>query len=267
MVNCENILKNAGIEDHNFEARELIRFVTGLSPEYALLHGLSQMEEERLIELANKRATGYPLQYIIGEWEFMGLPFKVKENVLIPRADTETLVEEALKVFKKGDSILDLCCGSGCIGISIAKIAGCKVTALDLSQDAVDLTKENAALNGADITVLQGDLFKMPISGEFDGIVCNPPYLTKEDMENLQREVKHEPALALYGGDDGLDFYRFIINEYTKYLKKGGALIFETGCNQTEDTARLMEKYYADIRIIKDIGGNPRVVTGIKRGM
>ncbi len=267
MVNCENILRNAGIEDYSFEARELVRFVTGLSPEYALLHGISQKDEQRLTELAEKRASGYPLQYIIGEWEFMGLPFKVKENVLIPRADTETLVEEALKVFKKGDSILDLCCGCGCIGISLAKLKDCKVTALDLSQDAVSLTKENAALNGVDITVLQGDLFEMPVSGEFDGIVCNPPYLTKEDMENLQKEVKYEPALALYGGKDGLDFYRFIIKEYTSHIRESGMLFFETGFMQTEDTARLMENSYTDIRIIKDIGGNPRVVAGIKRGM
>ncbi len=267
MVNCEKILKDAGIADYNFEARELIRFVTGTSPESALVHGLTKKQDEKLSALAKKRASGYPLQYIIGEWEFMGLPFKVNEDVLIPRADTETLTEAALKVFKKGDSILDLCCGSGCIGISMAKYGGCKVTALDISKGAAKITAENAEMNGVEIKVICADLYDVPIEGEFDGILCNPPYLTAEDMLALQTEVTYEPKTALFGGVDGLDFYRFIIEKYTPHIKINGALFFETGCTQTEKTAKLMEKYYADIRIIKDIGGNPRVVTGIKRGM
>ena len=267
MVNCEKILKDAGIEDHYFEARELIRFVTGIPPESALLHGLTQSQEEKLCALAKRRASGYPLQYIIGEWEFMGLPFKVNEDVLIPRADTETLTEAALTFFGKGDSILDLCCGSGCIGVSMAKYGGCKVTALDISEGAVRITAENAKMNGVEIKTVCADLFEVPIEGQFDGILCNPPYLTAEDMRSLQTEVTYEPKTALFGGEDGLDFYRFIIEKYTLHIKVNGALFFETGCTQTDSVSELMEKYYAGIRIIKDTGGNPRVVTGIKRGM
>ncbi len=234
------LLKSAGIEDYAFEARLLSK-------------------EENALEKAKKRATGYPLQYILGEWEFYGLPFKVKEGVLIPRPDTEILVEQLLSLAKEGDRVLDLCTGSGCIAITAAK-HGLKTIAVELSREAFAIASENARLNGVEITLINDNAFGFEKRvGECDFIVSNPPYLTKAEMAELQREVTFEPRMALDGGEDGLMFYRYIEEKYYPVLKNGGYLLFEIGYKQADALCQMLEERYTDIRIVKDYGGNDRV--------
>lgn len=264
LLKVKAALEEAGVEDAYFEARQIFEYACGTPYETASLRGITAEQEILINGIVKKRQTRYPLQYIFGEWDFMGLRFKTREGVLIPRADTETLVEEALKVFGKGSSILDLCCGSGCIGISMAVLGGCRVTALDKSPDAVKLTKENAALHGADIRVIEADLFDNPLKEKFDGILCNPPYLTSEDMGNLQKEVGFEPQTALFGGEDGLTFYRHITESYAPLINAGGRMFFEIGCTQGKAVADMMKEKYKNVKVIKDPGGNDRVVTGQK---
>lgn len=241
----EALLKAAGIEDYAFEA------------------GLLAKEKEPY-EKAKKRATGYPLQYILGEWEFYGLSFKVKEGVLIPRADTEILVERLLSFAPKGAKVLDLCTGSGCIAITAAKY-GLNATAVELSESALDIAKENAVLNGVKVDFINADVFGFEKSAPmFDIIVSNPPYLTGSEMGKLQTEVKYEPAMALYGGEDGLKFYRYIEENYYPVLKNGGRILFEIGYRQADALCEMLKERYCDIRVIKDYGDNDRVVTAKK---
>ena len=195
--------------------------------------------EKMLGEMLARRLAGEPLQYILGEWELMGLPFRVDARALIPRQDTETLVEAALGLIKERGyrTVLDLCCGTGCIGISLAALSGAAVTLADISADALALARENAEKNGVCARVTETNLFSN-IKRSFDLIACNPPYLSDADMAALQREVRFEPALALYGGADGLDFYRRIRTEYAAHLNPGGALLLEVGFGQAAAVMR-----------------------------
>ncbi|MBQ7113552.1 MAG: peptide chain release factor N(5)-glutamine methyltransferase [Clostridia bacterium] len=214
--------------------------------------------KEKLLTMVERRLTGEPLQYILGEWEFMGLPFKVDSRALIPRQDTETLAEAAIELLKKRKRlrVLDLCCGTGCIGISLAVLAKAQVTLADISRDALKLAKENAALNGINAAFLETDLFSA-VEGEFDLIVSNPPYISAKDMASLQKEVRFEPALALFGGEDGLDLYRRIAGTYKPHLAPGGAILLEVGAGEAEDVKALLgEGAYA----IRDLCGIDRVV-------
>ena len=208
----------------------------------------------RLEELVSRRKSGEPLQYILGKWEFMGLPFYTRPCALIPRQDTETLCEEALAI--GGRTLLDLCCGTGCIGVSLAKLGGFEVTFGDISRDCIDLARENAALNGVAGSFVLTDMFGN-ISGSYDMICVNPPYIPTSDIALLQAEVKREPALALDGGADGLDFYRRISRDYAAHLNPGGALLMEVGAGQAEDVAAM----FPNAGRIKDICGIERVVT------
>lgn len=208
----------------------------------------------RLEELVSRRKSGEPLQYILGKWEFMGLPFYTRHCALIPRQDTETLCEEALSI--GGKTLLDLCCGTGCIGVSLAKLGGFEVTFGDISRDCIDLARENAALNGIAGRFVLTDMFGN-ISGSYDMICVNPPYIPTSDLALLQAEVKREPALALDGGADGLDFYRRISRDYAAHLNPGGALLMEVGAGQAEDVAAM----FPNARRIEDICGIERVVT------
>lgn len=208
----------------------------------------------RLEELVSRRKSGEPLQYILGKWEFMGLPFYTRPCALIPRQDTETLCEEALAI--GGKTLLDLCCGTGCIGVSLAKLGGFEVTFGDISRDCIDLARENAALNGVAGSFVLTDMFS-DISDSFDLICVNPPYIPTSDLALLQAEVKREPALALDGGADGLDFYRRISRDYAAHLNPGGALLMEVGAGQAEDVAAM----FPNARRIEDICGIERVVT------
>lgn len=207
----------------------------------------------RLEELVSRRKSGEPLQYILGKWEFMGLPFYTRHCALIPRQDTETLCEEALSI--GGKTLLDLCCGTGCIGVSLAKLGGFEVTFGDISPDCLGLARENAALNGVAGSFVLTDMFGN-ISGSYDMICVNPPYIPTSELASLQAEVKREPTLALDGGADGLDFYRRISRDYAAHLNPGGALLMEVGAGQAEDVAEMFPK----AEIIKDICGIKRVV-------
>jgi release factor glutamine methyltransferase len=206
-----------------------------------------------------RRESGEPLQYVEGFAYFYGRRFQVDSRVLIPRGDTETLCEEALKRLKTGMRVLDLCTGSGILAVTMAlERPEANVTGADISTDALTVAKENARLLGAQVAWVQGDLFEA-VSGAFDLIVCNPPYLTKADMECLQPEVAREPGLALYGGVDGLDFYRRIALQLPERLNPGGWALLEVGLGQAEAVAGMLAPL-GTVDIIKDLSGADRVV-------
>lgn len=201
-----------------------------------------------LDEIAGERLTGKPLWYILGTAEFYGYEIKVDGRVLIPRPETELLAENAVKSLEEGDKVLDLCTGSGCVAIAVCKQAaekklGVSVTASDISKDALELAEKNARENGADIKFIESDLFAS-VRGKFNLIVSNPPYVKSGELKELQKEVKdHEPALALDGGEDGLDFYRRIAAEAPKHLVKGGTLLLECGAGQAQEIVKLLGKF------------------------
>ena len=230
-------------------------------------------EIESFMVLIEKRATRIPLQQVLGSAEFMGYNFKVTEEVLIPRMDTEVLVVEALKVIGKKDHVLDLCTGSGIIGVSIAKECErnklpVKVTLSDLSDHAIALAKENMELNGIKLEVVQSDLFEKFKKKKFNVIVSNPPYIPKDVIPTLDVEVReHDPIMALDGGEDGLDFYRAITGEAVNHLKKKGYLLYEIGHDQGQDVSEiLMKAGFENVQVIKDLAGLDRVVCGIYTG-
>ncbi len=214
-------------------------------------------EDGWLWKAVARRLRGEPLQYILGEWEFMGLPFFVGPEALIPRQDTETLCEAALSWLKArpGASVLDLCCGSGCIGVSLAKLAGARVAFADVSPDALSLARRNAERNGVAGAFHESDLFAS-VPGVYDLIACNPPYLTAAELESCQKELTFEPALALYGGEDGLLFYRRLAADWEAHIWPGGLLLMEIGCTQGEAVKGL----FPGARVLKDICGLDRVV-------
>ena len=225
---------------------------------------LKVAQAKEIIKIADERLTGRPLWYIIGDADFYGYTIKVDERVLIPRPETEELASIVIGVAEEGQSVLDLCTGSGAIAIAVYKELEksnrpVKMTAVDISEDALALAKENAAANEAEITFVQSDLFKR-LRGRFDIIVSNPPYIPTKDIENLQREVKDfEPRLALDGGEDGLDIYRRIAQEAPKYLNRGGTLIMEVGEGEAEKIVKMFRgNSYA--MIIKDFNGVDRYV-------
>ena len=263
----EKILTMAGIADVKTDAWMLLEMAAKIDRNYYYMHMDDEITKEQLEEYEwalKKRAEHIPLQYIVGETEFMGLPFKVNSSVLIPRQDTETLVEEALKVAKPGMKVLDMCTGSGCIIISILyhgkELEG---YASDISRHAINVAKENAKLNQVAVSFETGDLFDH-IKGKYDMIVSNPPYIRTEEIAKLMPEVQNfEPYDALDGKEDGLFFYRKIVEQAGDYLNPGGHLLFEIGHDQGADVSKLMEQAgFKDVRVIKDLAGNDRVVTG-----
>ncbi len=258
-------LANAAGADAAFEARLLLAHVLGCEPGgLAALREreLSAEQAEVLLTLAARRCAREPLQYILGEWGFMGLSFAVRQDVLIPRPETEILCGLALDAARQRGfrTALDLCCGTGCVGIALHKLGGLTVTATDVSETCVALTRENAVRCGAQVDVRMGRWFA-PVDGVFDMIVCNPPYLTAGDMACLQPELKHEPALALFGGEDGLDAYRAIQSGYRAHLAENGLLLMEVGEGQAESVAAV----FGGGRIELDLNGISRVVIIEKR--
>ncbi len=221
---------------------------------------ISPAESKQIASIVEKRLTGRPLWYIIGDVDFCGCTIKVDERVLIPRPETEQLAEIAIKTVEEGDKVLDMCTGSGCLAIAIAK--GCagkniSVAAADVSDAAIMLAKENANLNSAVVHFVQTDLFDN-IRGRFNVIVCNPPYIKTAEIAELDREVKDfEPRIALDGGEDGLDFYRRLAREINRYVARGGMLILEVGEDQAAEVLRLFEKRDYAI-VIKDLEGKDR---------
>lgn len=253
-------LEKVAGEEAAQQAKLLIAAVLGVEPGALMVHTWAEVTNEQMEtigELLERRISGEPLQYILGEWSFMGLPFNTDERALIPRQDTELLCETAITLIKERNyrTCLDLCTGSGCVAISIAKLAGISVTATDLSAEALELAQENAELNEVKVAQIECDLFN-EIADKFDLITCNPPYLDKKDMEDLQQEIRFEPELALYGGEDGLDFYRRIACSYLPHLNPGGVLLLEIGSTQAGSVQHLFGE---KTRIISDICGNPRV--------
>ncbi len=257
-------LVDNNIDDGKIDAWYLFSFVFNIDrAKYFLNYNneISRLEYKKYMKLIKKRANHVPLQYIIGYTEFMGLKIKVDENVLIPRQDTEVLVEEVLKVCENKD-VLDMCTGSGCIIISLKKLANInKATGADISKEALKLAIENASINGVDVEFIESDLFAN-LEGKFDIIVSNPPYIPEADINGLSIEVKdYEPRLALDGKEDGLFFYKLIIKEVKKYLKPNGYVFFEIGYNQADDLVELFKAEGIDeVEIIQDLAGHDRIV-------
>lgn len=223
---------------------------------------------ERLDERLSRRVSGEPLQYILGDTGFMGLTFLCDRRALIPRQDTETLVEAALERMKGAarPRVLDLCCGTGAIGLSVAHYRrDARVTLTDVSADALALAEDNRrALNAENAVLRQGDLFEAVRGETFDMILTNPPYLTADDMAELQREVRREPALAIYGGADGLTFYRRIASKAALHLSEGGVILLEVGQGQAQDVCALFEPPMSCLRVHRDLNGIERVVEAVK---
>ena len=268
-------LAEEGIEEFSLDAWYLLEYVTGVSkamyfaePERAV----SEENADRYIDCIRRRAAHIPLQHITGEQEFMGYPFCVNEHVLIPRQDTEILVEEAIQVMRPKMKVLDMCSGSGCIVLSILKMCREKYYMTDLqgigadvSEEALKVARENGRRLGGPVTWIQSDLFaKIPEEEKYDVIVSNPPYIETAVIDTLQEEVRlHDPYIALDGKEDGLYFYRRIISEAGKYLKTQGKLMFEIGCDQAEAVEELMKNAgYEQITVKKGLAGLDREVSG-----
>lgn len=264
----EEFLFGADIADARTDAWLLLAWICRMDRSFYYLHMEDEFPAEQLSEYRNaleKRAEHVPLQYIVGETEFMGMRFKVNSNVLIPRQDTETLVAEALRVVKPGMRVLDLCTGSGCIIISILRsVMDVEGHAVDISKQALAVAKENARLNGVSVFFEQSNLFER-VKGTFHVIVSNPPYIRSAEIMELMPEVRDfEPLVALDGSEDGLAFYREITQKGRDYLTPGGQIFFEIGCEQGEAVTSLMEKAgFREIRTVRDLSGHDRVVTGM----
>ena len=251
----EQILIPAAGEEAGLEAGFMLEQVLGRRTS----RPVTAEDWMQLSAMVRRRLTGEPLQYILGEWAFMGLPMRVGPGALIPRPETELLCELALKEIKPGDMVLDLCCGTGCLGVALGKLGGAKVTFSDISGEALALARENARINGVEGVFLQGDLLEPVKADTFACILCNPPYLTETEMNFLQKELTFEPAQALYGGKDGLDFYRRIASDAGKYMEKGGSLFMEVGENEAQAVVKLF-KYCDYSMILKDDFGKDRYV-------
>ena len=259
------ILKKSDVYDPDYEAGEIVREVCGAHPLQVM--DVTPEQKQRAEEITSERIKGRPLQYIFGKWEFYGYEFFVGEGVLIPRPETELLVDIAVKNLNRDSIMLDLCSGTGCIPVACTKETGCKAYAVELYDKAFSYLEKNIARNNARVTAVRGDaLDNSHFEGvEFDAIFSNPPYLTGEEMENLQREVRHEPETALYGGEDGLDFYRQLFSLWKPRLKNGGIFAVEVGDRQGEQVKKLMEQAGFTAEIIPDLQGIGRVVYGKKQ--
>ena len=299
--NSKHELDSLNVEDADIKLKILIEYVFKISKEKLILKYKDEINDKKVEEfrkLLKKLENGTPIQYIINNQEFMGLNFYVDENVLIPQPDTEILVEEVIKycnelrnnepedketnnnykeniekepiinkedknINKKTIKILDLCTGSGIIGISIYKyLENVEIYASDISQKALNIAKKNTNLNNAKINFINSDMFENIHIKDFDIIVSNPPYIESKVIKSLSKEVQNEPKLALDGGEDGLKFYRSILENANDYLRKNGAIFLEIGYDQKEKIEEILKSYkiYKETKCIKDFGGNNRVI-------
>lgn len=277
-LSVKEILAIGNIPDPSFEAAFLMEEALGYSRSKIIVFGdsvVSALQQEKLLDMAKRRAGGEPLQYVTGKWYFMDIPFEVGYGVLIPREDTQVCVDiciEELKKFKERKmQVLDLCAGSGAISVAISKYCGnAQVTAVEKSRDAYEYLLKNIYLNKADVKAVRGDIFypeNFIKDEKFDIIVSNPPYIKSEDILTLQKEVQQEPKMALDGGAEGLDFYRFITTKYTDYLNTGGLLVYELGEGQFPFVKDMMtEAGFENIEPRFDIGGIERAVFGTLKG-
>ncbi|MBE6548535.1 MAG: peptide chain release factor N(5)-glutamine methyltransferase [Ruminococcaceae bacterium] len=252
------MLREAGIEDYRFEARVLLEEFCGYASENC------SYDCPALERAVQKRAQRYPLQYIIGKWEFCGFEFCVSEDCLIPRPDTEIVVEQAIKLIPSNARVADLCAGSGCIGISLLKFCNdAFCDAVELYPKTLDIAKKNAEMNCVldRYAITLGDVLNgegLP-EAEYDVIISNPPYIKSNVVKTLSPEVMHEPKAALDGGEDGLIFYRAILDKYAHKLKPTGVFLFEIGYDQARGIIELCEQRDMSCKIIKDLGGRDRV--------
>ena len=274
-LDTRNRLRRAGVSQAQTEAREIVCYAADKTTEQLYrdmsLYASSDLER-RVEELVQRRLAGEPVAYIVGEWEFYGLPLDISRDVLIPRADTEVLAERAIlkaRAAGEGGRVLDLCAGSGCVGLAVAANAPqCRVVLADLSEGALRLCKQNVRRNSlnARVTCISANALEVPSSvlWDFDVIACNPPYIPTGDLEGLDVSVKDfEPLMALDGGVDGLDFYRVIASKWKSALRLGGTLIFEVGIDQAEAVAQIMaDNGFENIVTTEDTGGIQRVVEG-----
>lgn len=268
---CRAAIENAGIPDARFDTLCIFQDCLGdKNPLFAPLEAVDHEREELIRSMTERRIKGEPLQYILGEWEFYGYPFKVGKGVLIPRPDTETLVDNVIRLCRQSGiaapKIADLCAGSGCIAVTLKKeLPLARVSAVELSQDALPYLRQNAALNGADVDIIAGDVLAKETADKLcrlDIIVSNPPYLTADEMADLQTEVACEPAMALDGGGDGLDFYRAMTPLWKKSLNIGGYLCYEFGMGQHDLIGNILaENGFENICFTRDLGGIVRTVT------
>lgn len=259
-------------DNARFEAELIVMSVMKINRTELVLNGnktVSDEEYNKIINITDRRKNGEPLQYILGETEFMSLDFYVEEGVLIPRSDTEILVETVMEYIKDSDNVLDICTGSGCIGISLAHYKNVTADLIDISDIALSVAKKNVARNNVQdrVKTIKMDILNECPKKKYNAVVSNPPYIESDVIATLQTEVKdHEPHLALDGGKDGLIFYRRICEIAPDILEDNGLLAFEIGYNQGESVSELMKENFTDVRVIKDLSGNDRVVIGMLKG-
>ncbi len=270
--NTAKLLSENGIEASAFETDVIIQTALELDKTALIMKledELSTEQAEKISTIVSKRVEGYPLQYIIGSWEFYGREFLVGEGVLIPRADTETLIDTAKKLVEKKSTVIDLCSGSGCIAITLEKELDAKVYALEKSENAFEFLKKNITLNDSKVTPVLCDvlnknsLIDIP---QADLVVSNPPYIKTDEIKTLSKEVGFEPKMAFDGDCDGLKFYREITRLWKDKIKNGGYLIYEIGYTQAEEVSKILsENGFKDVNVVCDICKNPRVVYGKKQ--
>lgn len=276
-TNLKSVLRLMNIDTYAFEAKLIIEKAFDSELPRILMNRDSAVPEsilDNIQDMTEKRKKGFPIQYILGEWEFYGYKFKVGEGVLIPRQDTETLIDYVLDICRKNNmkspKIIDLCSGTGCIAITLKKeIPDSEIYALENSGIALEYLEYNAKLNQADIKIMEADVLEDKYTDnfkDFDIIVSNPPYLTRQDMRELQPEVRFEPITALYAGENGLYFYQRITPLWKKILKSGGMIVYEIGMNQHESVSDILESNnFNQTEFIKDTAGIIRVVSGVKQ--
>ena len=266
LIEGRKYLKDLEYTDPIYETRRILSFLLKKDLSYLVSHDIEELDsfvEDKYFDILKKRKNGMPLQYIFGEENFYGRTFRVLEGVLIPRQDTEISVETILKIIKnnKINNMLEIGCGTGIVSISVDLETKIDVTAVDISKRAIENSIINKEKLGSGIKIMKSDLFSN-IKESFDLIYSNPPYIKSDEIEKLQVEVrKHEPRLALDGGEDGLHFYRKIIEKAPKYLNDRGYLVFEIGHDEAKDICALMEDKF-DIEVIKDLSKLDRVVVG-----
>lgn len=266
---AKNILKSNNFEDSNIIAKELLSYVLKKDKVYLTINSdtaLTDTEYAEFTKYIEQIIDGKPLQYITQKQEFMGMKFFVNEDVLIPQPDTEILVETVLDICKRYSNqslrILDLCTGSGAIAISLSKILNTQVFASDVSTKALEVAEKNNVLNNSKVEFIESNLFEQINGEKFDIIVSNPPYIKNEEIKLLSKQVQNEPYIALAGGEDGLDFYRKIIDEAYKHINKNGYLCLEIGYDQKEDLIKLIKQNenYEYENCIKDLSNNDRCI-------
>ena len=262
-------LKLNNIDDSTIIIKQILSYTLNKDQQYFVINGDEELqfeEEKNAKEAIDKIISGIPIQYITNKQEFMTEEYYVDENVLIPQPDTEILVEEVLKICANNNcnaKILDLCTGSGAIAVSLKKrIIKSTMFASDVSIKALNIARKNANINGTEINFIESDLFDKIQEKDFDIIVSNPPYIKKEVLKTLSKQVQNEPTLALDGGESGLEFYEKIANEAYIYIKNNGFLCLEIGYDQAKEVEEILikNKYYKDMRVIKDLSNNDRCI-------